>query len=657
MSASDKPPDTYPASGGAVQSDGASARSAGGAAPEDGLRLAPGAPRGQRAVAAPSSTQSILVRMFGYRATTANHLTRFRQWIGTCSLFISLVSIIVTFALFKAHWFPVTVTVLPLIVVCALAGILWYGWGSAKISLQRLDQVQRLAYFLSYPMALYVGLVAAYLLNRYTDEYIAHLLLWQLCCGFALAALTGTNALQYGVRISLATLPTVFMLLQTSDTKYTSLAVLSYLAVCLATLIKLDLSEAVKSNARTVTQLTRQRDSAVQKLAMYLASTDDFLWETNRDGQITYLSDNFYRLTGCAATQSSRAGGISFDIVKSNIAQDALRQLQIAIAGRQGFTHLQVPVTRHDNMVRWYSCNGQPVFLKDGTFAGFKGIALDVSPSIQAREKIKSYTDRLEARVETRTAHLQARLEEMQKHADSAQSQLEERNAFFNALLIYLQELDHDGASPASAPDQHRLLTIASSAMRVAQNVRNNHDRVFSIDDLIHDSLADPLLVQPVNGCAITVTSLCGEQIFADPGALRIALMELVAYAARRSLSNDYRRALPAAPTINISVQMDDKGLNIIVSDLGAPFTDDVVEIAHTDVTTLLHAADFERDVASAMGMRLAASMVQSQGGTLTLRAKSPGRASAHQNSKQMGSGNEAILHLPRVRLFQRQIA
>jgi hypothetical protein len=198
--------------------------------------------------------------------------------------------------------------------------------------------------------------------------------------------------------------------------------------------------------------------------------------------------------------------------------------------------------------------------------------------------------------------------------------------------------------------------------MQVAGDDRDIKDRVFAIDDLLHDVVADPFMGHSVKGCTVSVSALCGEQIFADPGALRIALIELFVHAARRSLlkrtgTKKTAKTKPDLATIDMRTTVDDKGLSIVIADFGAPFTDDAINVANTDGSSLFQPSDFDGDVVSTMGVRLAAAMVRSQGGTLSLQPAPSQRTGATNKQNAPQAANEAIIHLPRVRLFNRKIA
>ncbi|MEO1425781.1 MAG: hypothetical protein AAFU58_03205, partial [Pseudomonadota bacterium] len=189
------------------------------------------ATRPEPAIAKPG----LLVRLFGYKPGTLVQTEQFVHWVGTALLFMAIVTALTLLGFAQMRGAVALFVFAPFFLITLAGALVWFFIRRRMVSRHHVLRFQRAVYVLTFPAALYVGLAGGVLLNVYTDKFLALILFWQGTVGFTLVSLTGRNALQYGMRVTLALLPTVLLLLQTGEPRLTALAILVYLSLCLAT--------------------------------------------------------------------------------------------------------------------------------------------------------------------------------------------------------------------------------------------------------------------------------------------------------------------------------------------------------------------------------------------------------------------------------------
>jgi diguanylate cyclase (GGDEF)-like protein len=124
---------------------------------------------------------------------------------------------------------------------------------------------------------------------------------------------------------------------------------------------------------------------ALRLVSAFEKSAAGWFWETNAEGQLTYLSEEIEQVLrlGVAAR-----GCALMDIFKvDNHASGVARTLRFYLATRSGFKDLPVETGR-DELVRWWSMSGSPRFDEQGAFAGFVGHGSDLTEKLRANADI-----------------------------------------------------------------------------------------------------------------------------------------------------------------------------------------------------------------------------------------------------------------------------
>ncbi len=130
--------------------------------------------------------------------------------------------------------------------------------------------------------------------------------------------------------------------------------------------------------------LERVRHRAEDILHDYEETGQGWFWETDRRGQITYVSDSVARILDRAEGELiGRPFAELFDLGTGN--NEGERTLLFHLSARSGFTDLAVRAGT-ELEERWWSINGRPVFDAFQNFCGFRGSGTDLTEKRKSAE-------------------------------------------------------------------------------------------------------------------------------------------------------------------------------------------------------------------------------------------------------------------------------
>ena len=142
-----------------------------------------------------------------------------------------------------------------------------------------------------------------------------------------------------------------------------------------------------RSKEETARKLTLERvqHRAEDIMRDYEDTGQGWFWETDRRGQITYLSANVERLLGREEEQSSGRPFVElFDLTNDN--REGERTLNFHLSARSAFTELAVRANSASEE-RWWSINGRPIFDEFQNFCGFRGSGTDLTEKRKSAEQ------------------------------------------------------------------------------------------------------------------------------------------------------------------------------------------------------------------------------------------------------------------------------
>lgn len=137
-------------------------------------------------------------------------------------------------------------------------------------------------------------------------------------------------------------------------------------------------------------QIDGQLDTLDLLLRDFEANASDWLWELDTDGRLLHASVHLSRATAQApATLLGQSfvdvlHALSPQVSPNDALAPALAQLSRQLGQAKPFTGLLVPWAA-DGAPRWWSLKAQPLFDEDGEWAGWRGVASDVT-AVHQRE-------------------------------------------------------------------------------------------------------------------------------------------------------------------------------------------------------------------------------------------------------------------------------
>ena len=225
------------------------------------------------------------------------------------------------------------------------------------------------------------------------------------------------------------------------------------------------------------------------RFRMLADSAPVLIWATDASGACQFVNQPYLAYTG--DTLASACGQGWARVVHPEDAR-AYRQAWQTAHAQHCLFGASVRLRRADGVYRWFQAVGTPRLLPDGTFLGLVGCGLDITPQQEAAQALQQAHDRLEQRVQERTAALHQALAERQRLERDAQ-----RAAHFAMLGRLAAGLSHEIRNPLSAVFLHvDVLTeeyqqpSPDSPTYVAAALTEIKTQLARLDDLVQDYLS-----------------------------------------------------------------------------------------------------------------------------------------------------------------------
>ena len=136
-----------------------------------------------------------------------------------------------------------------------------------------------------------------------------------------------------------------------------------------------------------------EADAAGARMADFAEASNDWLWEADAEGNITYLSDAFEKTTGIPVAR--RIGSRRLDITRTLDPDNPNWADHLdAVANRRPFRDF-VLAMQTSRGVRHLSASGKPIYDGKGTFLGYRGTTRDVTHQIEVDRAFARHTETL----------------------------------------------------------------------------------------------------------------------------------------------------------------------------------------------------------------------------------------------------------------------
>jgi signal transduction histidine kinase len=165
-----------------------------------------------------------------------------------------------------------------------------------------------------------------------------------------------------------------------------------------------------------------------------LRSASDWVWETDEDGRITFISDRITEILG-------KPPALLVGKQLASLGAPQAEAVEAALAARAPFRNVVLDIVDRESKQRRHVISGVPFFhLKSGRFAGFRGTGTDVSAQYAAEQASLESRRELEAAL--------AELNSKNLHLDVA---LEQAQAAIRAKSEFLANMSHELRTPLNA--------------------------------------------------------------------------------------------------------------------------------------------------------------------------------------------------------------
>jgi len=354
------------------------------------------------------------------------------------------------------------------------------------------------------------------------------------------------------------------------------------------TVVEWEGEQATHSAVVDISERKRAEETLLDREARfkdYAEMAADWIWETDAEHRIVFMSDRYYDLTGYSASDvigKSRREAPAF-----RHDDKAVRDLIALLDRKEPYRDYQTQLKKADGGVIHSLSSGRPLFDKDGAFLGFRGISTDFTARKRAEDALRQAHDELEAKVQMRTQELRKEVAERQLAQQEAIQASQAKSEFLssmshelrtplNAILGFAQLLRDFSDAPLSEEQASNLQQILSASKhllglindildlsRIEEGRLNLSFESIALGDCVRDCL---LLVRPLAvERDISIIDECGGppelHLKADPTRLKQILLNVISNAVK--YNHD-------AGTVSVSAETIENGMiRIGVADTG----------------------------------------------------------------------------------------
>ncbi|MET1756540.1 EAL domain-containing protein [Novosphingobium sp. RD2P27] len=126
---------------------------------------------------------------------------------------------------------------------------------------------------------------------------------------------------------------------------------------------------------------------AEELLAEYEETGQGWFWETDRRGQITYISQRIADLLGKARSELEGRPVTNLFVLNAQ-EQESERTLVFHFSTRSSFQDVQVRAATSEQEERWWSISGRPVLDQFNNFLGFRGSGTDLTETRKSQRHV-----------------------------------------------------------------------------------------------------------------------------------------------------------------------------------------------------------------------------------------------------------------------------
>ncbi len=593
-----------------------------------------------------------IIKVLSDDASPLNYGDQFQTHIAKFYLILLFVSSTLLVALYPIAKLAAIIALAPFMVIITTRLLIWNTINHKHQNTVSIKKFRRETYLTNYILCLYTGLAGAFFVTQLSAPFIFYILLWQSCTAIIMGAMGCASANKYLIRLILIFLPGCIILsltpglgLQWSSVFIGFITLTCFLLKYAATNLLSHIDTDKQDNTIALNRLR-------ERLSGFFNASDDWAWECDSDFNITYISNNFDRVTGYtrkdfygAFYDESNQSGQGFILKDKTL-------IKTAMLDQKRFSDVDLELITKSGNTKHYLIKGTPEFDKNDVFTGYRGWAFDTTATIKMREKLKQYDHILEEKVARRT-------EDLKSHVAQSNTQTQKAKNANITKTEFIRAMSHDFKAPIDNISKYtqtirlnrnmskqeldmathyiddasrnllRMVNNISFLSALDDNTKPDEYSVVNIDGIIRAALQ--ILSSEANKKDIKISwsALSGITIYGDYNYLAKAINEILLNAIIHS---------PQRANITITVDTDPKNILITITDEAPYLPFDVIQNIHEVTRTDNFNVQSKNKENVDFGLLIASKLIKRHGGHIKF------------NQGQEG-GNIMIIHLPKVRM------
>lgn len=355
-------------------------------------------------------------------------------------------------------------------------------------------------------------------------------------------------------------------------------------------------------------ELLLQLDDANRRLRDLSEISCDWIWQTDTEGRLTYLSDGIRNSLGYGPERllGSKLRGLAQQIISRQSGTGPL-----TVANRTPFRDHAIKLANAAGKVRTLRISGAPCFDSDNRYIGYRGIGTDITPQVLLQEE--------QAAMQAKDGFLATMSHEMRTPLNGllgvlellAETKLTEQQAF---LLNTAQK---------SSTSLLELINEVLDLSKIRAGRFELHPTSCDLVDVINNTVATlvPLAEKSGNTLALGELKRQERAVVVDAQRYRQVLTNLIANAIKFTSDGSITVAVEIVPLSESHIEV-----RTSVQDTGVGISPEMQAKVFDEFTTIR--TDADRNIqGTGLGLSLCQRLVRAMGGEIKLVSE-PGEGS-----------------------------